>query len=128
MADALTNSCPGRAAARSAAAQQVARMSEAKSGNGSIRLTPGFAALHPGYALCIGGVDLPRAPRAAVEDFLANREPPEEEAPRGRGRGSRREREHAWMKEREGVRPVQTGRNQHAAGWAKARNGPCPRV
>ncbi|MPZ56067.1 MAG: hypothetical protein GEU91_06110 [Rhizobiales bacterium] len=52
--------------------------------------------------LCIGGVDLSRAPRAAVEDFLANREPPREEAgPRRRGRGSRRERERAWMRERE---------------------------
>jgi hypothetical protein len=52
--------------------------------------------------LCIGGVDLSRAPRAAVEDFLANREPPPKEAgPRRRGRGSRRQREHAWMLERE---------------------------
>jgi hypothetical protein len=53
--------------------------------------------------LCIGGVDLSRAPRAAVEDFLSHREPPREEAkPRRRGRGSRREREHAWMMQREG--------------------------
>jgi hypothetical protein len=50
--------------------------------------------------LCLGGVDLSRAPRAAVEDFLANREPPPE--PVGpRGRGSRRQREHVWMMERE---------------------------
>jgi hypothetical protein len=49
--------------------------------------------------LCVGGVDLSRAPRAAVEDFLANREPPSK--PVGpRGRGSRRQREHAWMLER----------------------------
>src|SRR6266850_1213017 len=48
----------------------------------------------------IGGVDLSRAPRAAVEDFLANREPPPE--PVGpRGRGSRRQREHARMMEKE---------------------------
>ena len=48
--------------------------------------------------LCVGGVDLSRAPRAAVEDFLANRERPPNEAGRRRsGRGSRREREHAWM-------------------------------
>jgi hypothetical protein len=53
--------------------------------------------------LCVGGVDLSRAPRAAVEDFLANREPPPKEAGRRRGgRGSRRERERAWMMEREG--------------------------
>jgi len=52
--------------------------------------------------LCVGGVDLSRAPRAAGEDFLANREPPREEAgPRRRGRGSRRERERAWMMEKE---------------------------
>jgi hypothetical protein len=50
--------------------------------------------------LCVGGVDLARAPRAAVEDFLANREPPPK--PVGpRGRGSRRQREHAWMMEKE---------------------------
>ena len=52
--------------------------------------------------LCVGGVDLTRAPRAAVEDFLANRERPREEdlPPRGR-RGSRRWREQARMRERE---------------------------
>jgi len=50
--------------------------------------------------LCIAGVDLSRAPRAAVEDFLANREPPPK--PVGpRGRGSRRQREHAWLMEKE---------------------------
>jgi hypothetical protein len=53
--------------------------------------------------LCVGGVDLSRAPRAAVEDFLANREPPPKQPGRRRrsGRGSRREREHAWMLEKE---------------------------
>jgi hypothetical protein len=52
--------------------------------------------------LCVGGVDLARAPRAAVEDFLANRERPREEElpPRGR-RGSRRWREQARMMEKE---------------------------
>jgi len=52
--------------------------------------------------LCLGGVDLSRAPRAAVEDFLANRERPREEElpPRG-SRGSRRWREQARMRERE---------------------------
>jgi hypothetical protein len=50
--------------------------------------------------LCVGGVDLSRAPRAAVEDFLANREPPSK--PVGpRGRGSRCQRERAWMMEKE---------------------------
>jgi hypothetical protein len=50
--------------------------------------------------LCVGDVDLNRAPRAAVQDFLANRErPPKPIGPRGRG--SRRQREHAWMLERE---------------------------
>ena len=57
-------------------------------------------ARRPIMQLCIGGVDLSRAPRAAVEDFLANREPPPE--PVGpRGRGSRRQREHARMMEKE---------------------------
>jgi hypothetical protein len=50
--------------------------------------------------LVVGGVDLHRAPRAAVEDFLANREPPSK--PVGpRGRGTRRQREYAWMREKE---------------------------
>jgi hypothetical protein len=52
--------------------------------------------------LCVGGVDLSRAPRSAVEDFLANREPPPKEAgPRRRGRGSKNEREREWMREKE---------------------------
>jgi hypothetical protein len=51
--------------------------------------------------LCVGGADLSRAPRAAVEDFLANREPPPREARlRRSGRGARRERERAWMMEK----------------------------
>ena len=63
-------------------------------------------AARPIMQLAVGGVDLSRAPRAAVEDFLAHREPPPE--PVGpRGRGSRRQREHAWMMERE--------RRQHPA-------------
>jgi len=57
-------------------------------------------ASRPMGQLCVGGVDLSRAPRAAVEDFLANREPPPE--PVGpRGRGTRRQREQAWMREKE---------------------------
>jgi hypothetical protein len=54
----------------------------------------------PIIQLCAAGIDLSRAPRAAVEDFLANREPPPKEALPKR-RGSRRQREHAWMTERE---------------------------
>jgi hypothetical protein len=48
-------------------------------------------------------VDLHRAPRAAVEDFLENREPPREEPglPRRRGRQSKRNAHHAWMLEKE---------------------------
>ena len=57
-------------------------------------------ASRPIAELCVGGVCLSRAPRAAVEDFLANREPPPK--PVGpRGRGTRRQREQAWMRERE---------------------------
>jgi len=59
-------------------------------------------ASRPMGQLLVGGVDFSRAPRAAVEDFLANRERPREEdlPPRG-SRGSKRAREHAWMLERE---------------------------
>ena len=60
-------------------------------------------ASRPIMQLCVGGVDLSRAPRAAVEDFLANREPPPKEPGRKRrsGRGSRRKREQAWMMQKE---------------------------
>jgi hypothetical protein len=53
--------------------------------------------------LCLGGVDLARAPRAAVEDFLSHREPPPKQPPppRRRGRGSPRQQEHAWIMEKE---------------------------
>jgi hypothetical protein len=52
--------------------------------------------------LAAADVDLRRTPRAAVEDFLAHREPPPKEAGRRRrGRESRRDREHRWMLERE---------------------------
>lgn len=59
-------------------------------------------ASRPIMELCVGGVDLARAPRAAVEDFLANRERPREEdlPPRG-SRRSRRWREQARMREKE---------------------------
>jgi hypothetical protein len=52
--------------------------------------------------LCAAGVDLSRAPREAVEDFLANRERPPKETlpPRGSPR-SRRAWEHWWMREKE---------------------------
>jgi hypothetical protein len=56
----------------------------------------------PIMQLCAGDVDLHRAPRAAVEDFLANREPPREEPPpRRRGRRASDDRHHAWMLEKE---------------------------
>jgi hypothetical protein len=60
-------------------------------------------ASRPIMQLCVGGVDLSRAPRAAVEDFLANRErPPEKDLPPRGSRRSRRWREHARMRAREG--------------------------
>jgi hypothetical protein len=56
----------------------------------------------PIIQLCAAGVDLSRAPREAVADFLANRErPPEEELPPRGSRGSKRARQHAWMMEKE---------------------------
>jgi hypothetical protein len=63
--------------------------------------------MRPIAELCAAGVDLHRAPRAAVEDFLQNRvlPPPKERPPRSRGRGSARyltrAQRHAWMLERE---------------------------
>jgi hypothetical protein len=54
----------------------------------------------PIMELCASEVDLHRAPKAAVEDFLAHREPPKEKPPRvGRGRRSTRNQHHAWMLE-----------------------------
>jgi hypothetical protein len=54
--------------------------------------------------LLVADVDLHRAPRAAIEDFLANRAPPlVEEKPRRRGRGYNRYKSdeyHAWMMEK----------------------------
>jgi len=48
--------------------------------------------MRPIAELCTAGVELSRAPRAAIEDFLAHRaEPPEHEIPpRSRGRGQAR--------------------------------------
>jgi hypothetical protein len=59
--------------------------------------------LRPILQLCAGDVDLHCAPRAAIEDFLANREPlPKELRPRrSRARRSKRNAHHAWMLERE---------------------------
>ena len=58
--------------------------------------------LRPIMELCMGGVDLHRAPREAVEDFLANRDrPPEKDLPPRGSRRSRRWREQARMRERE---------------------------
>jgi hypothetical protein len=63
--------------------------------------------MRPIAELCAAGVDLSRAPRAAVEDFLAHRAEPREEdkPPRSRGRGnsrySTRKQRHQRMLERE---------------------------
>ena len=58
-------------------------------------------AARPIVQLCVGGVDLSRAPRAAVDDFLANRERPPKEPCRPRGRGSDARARSAWMMEKE---------------------------
>ena len=63
--------------------------------------------MRPIAELCVVGVDLSRAPRAAVDDFLENRamRPAEERPPRSRGRGNpryfTRAQRHARMLERE---------------------------
>ncbi len=59
--------------------------------------------LRPIMQLCAAEVDLHRAPRAAVEDFLAHREPPPKESLPRRSRGRRwtRNEYHRWMLEKE---------------------------
>jgi transcriptional regulator with XRE-family HTH domain len=63
--------------------------------------------MRPIAELCAVGVDLSRAPRDAVDDFLAHRAPPpeHEKPPRSRGRGnprySTRKQRHQRMMERE---------------------------
>jgi hypothetical protein len=68
---------------------------------------PSREAMRPIAQLCAGDVDLHRAPRPAVEDFLENRDPPRQElgceqpGPRRRTRRSKRRDHHAWMLEKE---------------------------
>jgi hypothetical protein len=63
--------------------------------------------MRPVIELCSVGVDLHRAPREAVQDFLENRATPpaHERPPRSRGRGNKRyltrEQRHRWMLEKE---------------------------
>jgi hypothetical protein len=58
--------------------------------------------MRPIIELCAAGVDLHRAPREAIEDFLAHRAPPAVKPPRrSRGRKSRLAEEHAWLLEKE---------------------------
>jgi transcriptional regulator with XRE-family HTH domain len=63
--------------------------------------------MRPIAELCAAGVDLHRAPRDAIDDFLAHRAEPraEDKPPRSRGRGnarySTRAQRHARMLERE---------------------------
>lgn len=54
--------------------------------------------LRPMAELCSADVDLRRAPRAAIEDFLAYRAPPSREDAPPRGK---RNAHHAWMLEKE---------------------------
>lgn len=59
--------------------------------------------LRPIMQLCAADVDLHRAPRAAIEDFLAHREPPPKESLPRRSRAWRFKRPeyHAWLLEKE---------------------------
>jgi hypothetical protein len=63
--------------------------------------------MRPIVELCAVGVDFSRAPREAVDDFLAHRETPpdKERPPRSRGRGTARyftrKQRHEWLLERE---------------------------
>jgi hypothetical protein len=62
--------------------------------------------MRPISELCAEGVDLHRAPREAIDDFLENRAKPREEdkPPRSRGRGNKRyftrTQYHQWMLEK----------------------------
>lgn len=64
------------------------------------------APMRPIIELCAADVDLHRAPRAALDDFLEHRAPPREEPP-ARGNWARRrgrftnDEHHAWLLERE---------------------------
>ncbi|MEA2993083.1 MAG: hypothetical protein QOD40_2003 [Alphaproteobacteria bacterium] len=68
---------------------------------------PPSAVLRPIAQLCAADVDLHRAPRPAVDDFLENRDPPRQElahdehGPRRRTRRSMRNEQHAWMLRKE---------------------------
>jgi len=57
----------------------------------------------PIIQLCEADVDLHRAPREAIDDFLAHRAPPPTEArpPRSRGRRLGSDEHHTWMLEKE---------------------------
>src|SRR6185295_1988514 len=63
--------------------------------------------MRPIAELCMADVDLRRAPKAAVEDYLANRAPPPVEEKPARGQRGRRYNRyksseyHAWMMEKE---------------------------
>ena len=100
---------PGIDLDKLAQALELAKMAKlAAMGRRRRRNTPGGSGQKPNeptrpiMQLCVADVDLHRAPRSAVEDFLANREPPREEpGPRRRGRRSKRDEHHAWLLERE---------------------------
>jgi hypothetical protein len=54
--------------------------------------------MRPIAELCAAGVDLHRAPRPAIEDFLAHRAEPreDEKPPHWRGRATARHLKEAW--------------------------------
>jgi hypothetical protein len=72
--------------------------------------SPQTEPMRPIGELCVAGVDLSRAPRAAVEDFLAHRAPPAEDEMTERGQRkrpmSRKDEEHRWMMRKRLERPA----------------------
>jgi sirohydrochlorin ferrochelatase len=70
----------------------------------AVSLRPTGEPMRPIAELCAADVDLHRAPRAAIDDFLDNRSAPPEE-PKRPGRRGRRwigtDERHAWLLERE---------------------------
>jgi hypothetical protein len=93
--------------ARLAARPRRRRDTAVEQGMAIRQSAPPRAALRPIAQLCAGDVDLHRAPRPAVDDFLENRDPPRQELardesrPRRRGRRSMRNEQHAWMLRKE---------------------------
>jgi hypothetical protein len=93
----------GQALALLTMAKLAARPRKRNRGDAAASSVPDEAARARVIAdLRAAGVDVARTPREILDDFLVSEAPPRDDpALRPRGRRSRRNREHAWMLERE---------------------------